>query len=213
MPSRIDEAGHTKAFGLVERALYGPNDDRPIFYQNLAHDIAEFDNNSMILCGDWNLVMEQEKDTENYLHMNNPNAKRAVDTIIADFSLYDVWRMHHEELRKYTYRQYHPRKQSRLDFFLVSEDLFEVMTGSQIKCGYRTDHSLIGLDLIARYKRGKSYWKFNAALLTDQDYINTVKQIVWETVEMYATISYNRQHLNNVSLDALQWSISDQLFL
>ena len=30
---------------------------------------------------------------------------------------------------------------------------------------------------------------------------------------MYAAIPYNCQNLNNVSLDALQWSISDQLFL
>lgn len=168
----------------------------------------------MILCGDWNLVMDQEMDTENYLHMNNPNAKHVVENIITDFSLLDVWRTQHGEDKQYTYRQRNPRKQSRLDFFLVSEDLLGVITGTQIKGGYRTDHSLIGLDFqIAKFRRGRGYWKFNSALLHDKNYAKIVKDTLWETVEMYAPLPYNRQNLKTLPLDVVQWTISDQLFL
>ena len=201
-----------KSFLMV--TLYGPNDDRPQFYQELLRDIVEFDLSSMILCGDWNLVMDQEKDTERYLHTNNPNAKRAVESMIADLSLCDVWRTQHEEERKYTYRQYNPRKQSRLDFFLASEDLLGVITGTNIMGGYRTDHSLVTLDFqIAKYKRGRGYWKFNSALLRDREYVDIVKDTLWETVEMYAALPYNRQNLKNIPLDKIRLSISDQLFL
>lgn len=158
--------------------------------------------------------MDQDKDTENYLHRNNPNARREVDNIITEFSLCDVWRVQHEDDRRFTYRQNNPRKQSRLDFFLVSEDLLGVITGSHIKGGYRTDHSLIKLDFqIAKYRKGRGYWKFNSTLLHERDYSDIVKDTIWETVEMYAALPYNRQNLRGIPLNEIQWSISDQLFL
>lgn len=194
--------------------LYGLNEDRPLFYQTLAQDIADFDNGSMILCGDWNLVLDQEKDTENYLRVNNPNAKQIVANMMSDYSLFDVWREQHGELRQYTYKQYNPSKQSRLDFFLISEDLLGLITDSQIRSGYRTDHSLTTVNFqIAKYQRGNGYWKFNAALLKDPDYVKLVRTTLWETIELYAALPYNRQNLRGIPLETLQFVVTDQLFL
>ena len=45
-------------------SFYGPNDDKPKFYRNLRQKIAEFGNNKVIICRDWNLVLNPEEDTE-----------------------------------------------------------------------------------------------------------------------------------------------------
>ena len=58
--------------------LYGPNDDKPDFYENIKQKVAEFGNEEVIMCGDWNLCLDAEKDCENYLHINNPRARNVV---------------------------------------------------------------------------------------------------------------------------------------
>ena len=59
-------------------STYGPNEDKPSFYRNLKQKISDFGNNKVIICGDWNLVIDPEEDTENYRHINNPNARQEV---------------------------------------------------------------------------------------------------------------------------------------
>ncbi|VDH96818.1 Hypothetical predicted protein, partial [Mytilus galloprovincialis] len=55
----------------------------------------------------------------------------------------DPWRTCHPDDKKFTWRQTSPIKQSRLDYFLVSEDLFSLMKNAKIIPGYKTDHSAI----------------------------------------------------------------------
>ena len=38
--------------------LYGPNEDNPQFYENILKKVAEFENENVILCDDWNLVLD-----------------------------------------------------------------------------------------------------------------------------------------------------------
>ena len=51
--------------------IYGPNQDNPNFYTNVLHKIAEFENDQIILCGDWNFILDLEMDCENYVRINN----------------------------------------------------------------------------------------------------------------------------------------------
>ena len=59
-------------------SLYGPNEDSPDFFDNIGKMITDFNNPHVILCGDWNLTQDQAIDNCNYLHVNNPRAKKAV---------------------------------------------------------------------------------------------------------------------------------------
>ena len=73
--------------------------------------------------------------------------------------------------------------------------------------GYRTDHSAIVFCFTASVnKRGKGYWKFNAQLLQDTEYINIVKNCIKETVQEYF-VSGDCEDLMNVEL-----SCNDQMF-
>ena len=50
--------------------IYGPNTNNEIFYS-----IEEFQNEKYILCGDFNLVLNQDLDTKNYKHVNHPKCR------------------------------------------------------------------------------------------------------------------------------------------
>lgn len=51
-------------FTLV--SIYGPNEDNPDFYRKIDEIIDDFENESVILCGDWNLVLNPQCDLFNY---------------------------------------------------------------------------------------------------------------------------------------------------
>ena len=103
--------------------LYGPNEDSPEFYIKLAEILEEYNNDTYILCGDFNLVQDQYLDTYNYVNINNPKAKDYVLTMKEDFNLVDPFRELHNQTIRYTWRKINPVKQARLDFFLISDSL------------------------------------------------------------------------------------------
>ena len=110
--------------------------------------------------------------------------------MIQDFSenlgLADVWRIINPEARRYTWRQNQPVIHCRLDFFLASESSLCNVTHADIAPGFKTDHSMITLDLsLHSNPRGKGFWKLNTSLLSEMEYIERIKTTIENTVNEY----------------------------
>ncbi len=103
-----------------------------------------------------------------------------------------------------------PIKMSRLDFYLISEDLHNLCIKSDIIPGYRTDHSAITLELNLSNvnTRGNGFFKLNTSILKDIEYCNRIKQCINNNIERYAK---PHQNLDNRSEE--EFEISDLLFL
>jgi exonuclease III len=193
--------------------IYGPNSDDPVFYSNLQQKIDGFENNSILICGDWNLVLDPAIDTYNYKHVNNPNAREAVIALATEKELVDVWRSFHETDRQYTWHHKHPIKMSRLDFVLVSEDIMSVISNSGILPKYKSDHSPVMVEiLISKHTRGKGYWKFNNSLLKEVEFVKMIKQTILDTKTQYAAAPHEGDNVKNCPNKTLQLTINDQLF-
>ena len=82
-------------------------------------------------------MQDQTLDTHNYVHVNNPRARQQVKNMKDDLDLCDPWRIKYPVKKYYTWRQPNPFKQSRLDFFFISE-LLSLVHKSDILSGYRT---------------------------------------------------------------------------
>ena len=149
---------------------------------------------------------------ENYLHFNNPRARNIVLNLLDENGFKDPWRIMNENVRKYTWRRQNPtRKQSRLDFFLVHENIFQFVTDANTTSGYRSDHSAITLKLkFQESARGKGYWKFNNSLLKDKIYVDEVKRVIEEVKQKYAI---NLQGEINIPNEDVIFNINDQLVL
>ena len=73
-------------------SLYGPNRDDPEFYIDLEERISKVDIESIVIGGDWNLVLDFTLDYYNYKHFNNTKAQEQVDNLIINLDLVDIWR-------------------------------------------------------------------------------------------------------------------------
>ena len=190
--------------------LYGPNEDKPHFFTELQQIVTDLGNDNIMFCGDWNLILNETLDTENYVDINNPRARNAVLNIMEENGYIDVFRILNENQKKFawTWRRINPvKKQARLDFYLVSEEIFQHVHDTSIIPGYRSDNSGIYLKIkLHENERGRGYWKFNNTLLKDKDYVNVVKLQIQETIYLYSRNNFNNN--NNV-----EFTINDQLFL
>ena len=184
-----------------------------IFLKQISSHIDNIHNTDIIICGDYNCVLNPELDYYNYKGINNANARETVLEIINDKYLIDP-RENYPTKKKFTWRKKSPCKQARLDYFLISENMRQFVKKSEIESGYRSDHSVVILELnFTNFKQGRSYWKHNNSLLSDIDYINQINEKILEVKQQYALPVYNLEDLDKIPNEEIQFTINDQLFL
>ena len=181
--------------------LYGPNNDNSHFFNQIQNLISDENADYVILCGDFNFVLDPNMDTFNYKHVNNPNAKKKVLSMINDLNLCDIYRSLHPTTRRYTWRRKNPVKQSRLDFFLASNSILDIVKTCDVKLSYRSNHSMIKLELILNsFISGKGIWKFNNSLLSSPDYLDLINKVINEEKLKYALPVYDLSYLKNTNI-------------
>ena len=166
--------------------VYAPNEDDPTFFKALSDHLLDFQDNEIILGGDFNLVLDIEKDKQGGLAKAHQNAKNTVCNICENLDLVDAWRILNQEARRYTWRRSRPEIHCRLDFFLVSQSLLDIVSSADILPGFKTDHSLITLNIsLHSNPRGRGFWKLITSLLVDADYIDLIKRTIRQTKQEY----------------------------
>ena len=137
----VDMTIYNQRLTLVN--LYGPNSDNPNFFKQIASHIDNIHNTDIIICGDYNCVLNPELDYYNYKGINNAKARETVLEIINDKYLIDPFRENYSTKKKFTWRKKSPCKQARLDYFLISENMRQFVKKSETESGYRSDHSVV----------------------------------------------------------------------
>lgn len=70
---------------------------------------------------------------------------------------------------------------------MISNSLSNIVENFDIKSAYRSDHSIVVLELkFNPFERGRGLWKFNNSLLTDMVFIDKVKEIIDRVKSQYA---------------------------
>ena len=155
-------------------------------------------------------MLNPELDSQNYKHINKPKCREKVIDMTNELSLVDIWRELNARCKRFTWRRSQPvLQQSRLDFFLIHENLAADVIASDIEPGYRTDHSAVTITFrFTERARGKTFWKFNSSLLKDKEYVRKIKESIKETKLKYAK---NVDSLGVVHDDSNEFQIDDQL--
>ena len=128
--------------------------------------------------------------------------------------LIDIWRIRNPEKKQFTWTQKKPLVRRRLDYWLVSTEIQDDVTETNIIPAIKSDHSAITLTLnsLVKQKFGPSYWKFNSSLLEDASYIQLIssnypdwldefkdvndKRVLWDLIKYrirQVSIKYSKQ--------------------
>ena len=195
--------------------LYGPSaGDYPGFFDKICEFVKNSHSEHIILTGDWNCTLDMKIDCRNYSsNVNRPRTRKKILDMLEQNDLFDVFRELYPNKRLYTWRKFNTIKQSRLDYFILSETMKNETQDVKTLPGYRSDHSPVILILkMEQFHRDRPFWKFNNTLLKDKEYVLEIKNIINKIKQQYAVLVYDFNNLNQIPLGDLQFVISDQLF-
>ncbi len=166
--------------------LYGPNKDDENFFLEVIENIESSSNDHRIAGGDFNCILNKHLDKKGGMQDHaNVKARKVLLEYMDNTSMVDIWRMHHDNDKHFTYYSLSPEKIfTRLDFFLISLGLTTNVTKSSIYPKFLSDHCAVSIKiLISNNTRGKGYWKLNCSLLNDPDYVKIVKVCIKESLD------------------------------
>ena len=192
--------------------LYAPNRDDPVWFTTLFDKVKSVSNNCEIWTGDWNAALS-EIDIYNYAKLRNPMACQAINNFMSKTNLSDIWRMQNLKRKRFTLRSDKPCRATRLDYFLISEDILSLNPKSDILNAYKSDHNIIKLSMIkSGQKRGTGLWKFNNALHENREFVDMIKSEILLINQTYALPVYSEAFVASYNGETIDISISSILF-
>ena len=107
--------------------VYAPNTDSPAFFHELCTLIQEGAQDYTLICGDLNLTLNANMEACNYKHVNNPQSRQVLINSMNRGDLIDFFRAIPPKTKRYTWRRQNPIKQARLDYFIGSRTLLDLI--------------------------------------------------------------------------------------
>jgi exonuclease III len=175
--------------------IYAPTNvpQKDPFYRKAQKWIKKNAKYEIIIGGDFNCIQNQEYDTLNVKKRYKKCMQ--LDKMMKKFSLIDIWRKQHPRIKQYTWRQVSLKIASRLDYWLICDDLKNYVQSVDIRPAVKADHNAISLKIILTEQiSGAGYWKFNSSLVHDLVYKEMIRKVI-----------------HDVKLDGINNNLSGQL--
>ena len=130
--------------------IYAPNVqiEKQMFYKSLKDRLSKSNidiNDKIIIGGDWNTITDPKLDKSGGIMIESETVTDEMKSLLLDFDLTDIWRQQHPETKRFTFRQRKPLIQTRLDYFMISNLIIDMVEKAQILSSFCSDHSCISL--------------------------------------------------------------------
>lgn len=184
--------------------IYGYNEDEPLeeFFKQVEKKVDEFCCENVIVCGDFNQVLNPELDYKDHTQSKRSSeARKVLSKLMENQKLVDIFRKMNPGVPAFTYQRANHPSSARLDFFLISENLqsnflpgIHCIESGIIKSGV-VDHSIITLSLI---KIGEGLWEFDNSLLLDNEFVESIKNWVPSTLLVDVHSAYYQEYFEKL---------------
>ena len=159
---------------------YGPA--RAVEREGFLEDLKKIINaralNNLIVCGDFNMIYDNEMD----IIAGAPHSKREAESF-SNFlklsELEDTWRIMNGNHREFTWCRNTPYTARRLDYIFCDTNMSQHLITSDIKDFACTDHRAVMTNIHAdNFPRGPSRWHFNSSHLRDKIFIDHMNAFI-----------------------------------
>ena len=192
--------------------VYAPNNqsEQLNFLQELNNVLIDKSElTTLIVGGDWNCTLTK-KDKVGGAVWKPSNYRNLLLTTMEAFDLVDIQRVRYPQLRKYSYVSKALKLKSRIDFFLVAQNLTRFVKKSDIYPSVAPDHQAIYMSLSWRNEtpRGPGLWKFNNTLLDDEQYLANIRATYVSASDMYSVVKDKRLFWEMLKMEFRSTTIS-----
>ena len=173
--------------------------------------MSNTDTSNLIIGGDWNVTL-QSLDKRGGVPWKASTYRSKLISVMEELELIYIFRKQYPQKLSFSYESKALKVCSRIDFFLVALSLSKCVVNIHTKASNAPDHNAIKLSLeLSEERRGPGLWKFNNALIDDEEYVNRIKanypiigekyrdlddhRLKWELIKMEIralTIAYSK---------------------
>ena len=188
-----------KYFFIVN--IYAPTDyrDQNEFIKILGESLVKkTDTSRLIIAGDWNCTLTKA-DKSGGAAWKSTNYRDAVDNLMNELNLIDIYRKLYPKTRSFTYESKTINFKSRIDFILVSRPISIEVQNAEIRMSVEPDRkaTLVKIDVRSEHKRGLGTWKFNNSLLEDADFKERISFYYPQIHEKYTDVKKKNSYCGN----------------
>ena len=196
--------------------IYAPNNihAQQMFFKKLSEMLRNYADSLIFIGGDFNCPLSNEDKKGGQDLSSKKNVITRIKQLMGSFDLVDIWRYLNPRENQFTWSSSDLKVKCRLDYWLISRDSLRIVDSSEIEVFPHCDHLQVTLLIngLKQHPRGPGYWKFNASLLEDKNFVEQVstkipgfinqyqgvadKGLLWELVKMEIrayTINFSKQ--------------------
>lgn len=124
--------------------LYGPNNDNPKFFEDLFLLLAQLSGH-LVIGGDFNTTLSTDLDRLRGTDNTHTQSRKILHNFILDLDLCDPWRRLYPTKSEFSCFSSSTNSYSRIDYFLVSNNLFSQIHNITYESIVISDHSPVRL--------------------------------------------------------------------
>uniref|UniRef100_A0A803TVZ8 Reverse transcriptase domain-containing protein n=1 Tax=Anolis carolinensis TaxID=28377 RepID=A0A803TVZ8_ANOCA len=159
--------------------IYAPNGPKRKFVKNLRNHIRDSDFNHIIIMGDFNGILEKNRDKKAYKKTitNNMLPQNFID-LKNEYDLHDSWRLRNPTQLDYTFYSSRHNSWSRIDMIWVSKLLTTKINKVEILARDLSDHGAMLMEV--NKKKINLKWRLNDDLIKREEDIVKIRQMTKE---------------------------------
>ena len=191
--------------------VYGPviKDQKIKFINQLDTVISNHisESEKVVVCGDFNIVLDNTHDIIAGEDHNKEDVKN-FNSWVTRNELIDCWRYMNKTKKDFTWSRPTPFTARRLDYIFCGENMISNIIQCKHEMIHTSDHKMVVLTIKTNdLKKGRSYWKFNNALLKDTCFIEKMNSCIEDHLLNYSNKDPNekweilKNKIKNVSLE------------
>ena len=161
-----------------------PNTSAMTVLAQVMGKIAETENTRVIICGDFNAVIDPKMDQGHGIDTRTRGCVRGkkLCNFMESHDLTDVWRTGHPQDRRFT--SFSQGTPTRIDLVLASSPLLTHVLDSEIGTVYASDHAPLYIKFcLSQQTKGRGYWRIPSSILSDPVYDKKMKNLLSEMQE------------------------------
>lgn len=173
---------------LILANIYAPNWDDCNFFRTFFSKLTDVATHSLILGGDFNCWINPSLDrSSTKVHSPSKSAKM-INSFMEEFHISDPWRFLYPNSKQYSFFSNVHQTFTRIDFFLLSNNLLPFVQSVTYNPIVISDHAPISL-MIGFDGLNSTHppWRFNSRLLSSDDFVQCISSQITTFIEINKT--------------------------
>lgn len=173
---------------LILANIYGPNWDDHHFFRTFFSKLTDIATHSLILGGDWNCWISPTLDRSSTKTLSLSKSAQLIKSIMEEFNLSDPWRFLHPNGKQYSFFSSVHRTFSRIDYFLIHNNLLPSVKSVTYNPIVISDHAPISLTIAMQgLNSSRPPWRLNTRLLSSKDFLQLMSAQIKTFIEINKT--------------------------